>query len=71
MTSITDAGLKELKNLAFLTELDLSATKITYAAVKPLANLKSLRTLDLSSTLMTDVGVRELKKTLPHAAIAQ
>ncbi len=69
-TPITDAGLRELKNLESLTTLDLGDTAITYVGVAQLTNLKSLKSLDLSGTLITDNGVWALKKSLPNLEIS-
>ena len=57
---MTDAGLKELKNLRALTSLRLSFTKVTDAGLKELKNLKALTVLDLGSTQVNSLigGVR-------------
>ena len=47
-TEVTDAGLKEMKELSSLQSLSLSATKVTDAGLKELKKLKSLQSLDLA-----------------------
>src|SRR5262249_47302844 len=61
-TAVTDAGLKELKELKSLRELDLGGTAITDAGLKELKELKGLRELHLSGTAVTDAGLKELKE---------
>jgi len=61
-TKITDAGLKELKELKSLQGLDLRGTNITDAGLKELKELQRLRWLDLGGTNITDVGLKELKE---------
>ena len=60
-TKVTDAGLKELKDLKQLTSLDLTWTWGTAAVLKELKDLKQLTSLDLSGTGVTDAGLKELK----------
>src|SRR5436190_11057360 len=60
-TQVTDAGLKELKDLTQLKELSLYGPQVTDAGLKELKDLKQLTTLDLSGTQVTDVGLKELK----------
>jgi len=59
---VTDAGLKELKELKSLQTLDLSETKVTDAGLKELKEIKSLQTLYLWNTKVTDAGLKELKE---------
>src|SRR5712691_8230358 len=47
-TQVTDAGLKELKDLKQLTSLYLNSTKVTGAALKELKDLTQLTSLSLS-----------------------
>jgi hypothetical protein len=60
-TQVTDAGLKELKDLKQLNFLDLSGTQVTDAGLKELKDLKQLHFLDLRGTKVTDTGLKELK----------
>jgi hypothetical protein len=57
---VTDAGLKHLAGLMWLTVLDLTDTKVTDAGLKHLAGLKQLRELDLQDTKVTDAGLKHL-----------
>jgi internalin A len=59
-TQVTDAGLKELRELKSLTELDLGFTAVTDVGLKELKELKSLQTLDLSRTKVTDAGLKAI-----------
>ena len=61
-TEITDAGMKELKELKSLQTLELHETKVTDAGMKELKELKSLQTLYLWGTDVTDAGMKELKE---------
>jgi hypothetical protein len=45
-TSVTDAGLKEVKDLTDLQTLNLSDTRVTDAGMKELKGLKNLRALN-------------------------
>src|SRR5262249_47050285 len=58
-TKVTDAGLKELKELKNLRELNLGDTQVTGAGLKELKELKNLQGLDLSYGEVTDVGLKE------------
>jgi hypothetical protein len=59
---ITDAGLKELKELKNLRRLQLANNEdITDAGLKELSRLPELRFLDLGGTQVTDAGLKELK----------
>jgi RNA polymerase sigma factor (sigma-70 family) len=60
-TQVTDAGVKELKNLKNLTKLHLTLTQVTDAGVKELKELKYLNTLLIDGTQVTDAGMKELK----------
>jgi Leucine-rich repeat (LRR) protein len=55
---MTDAGLKELKDLKNLQMLDLARTKVTGVGLK---EFKNLQTLDLSNTQVSEEGLKELK----------
>src|SRR5262249_41556783 len=61
-TEVTDAGLKELKELKSLQSLDLGGTKITDAGLRELKNLNTLQKLRLGFTQVTDTGLKELKE---------
>ena len=69
-TKVTDAGLKELKDLKNLTTLYLPAA-VTDAGLKELKDLKNLTLLDLFDTSVTDAGLKELKKALPNCRISR
>lgn len=58
--TVTDAGLKVLKDRENLSILDLGGTSVTDAGLKELKNLKSLSTLSLWDTRVTDAGLKEL-----------
>src|SRR5438309_8637075 len=58
-TQVTDAGLKELKDLKQLTTLYLNNTTVTDAVGKELKELKELTTLYLNTTNVTEAGGRE------------
>ena len=66
---VTDAGLKDLKELKRLQSLSLRLTLITDAGLKELKELKSLQRLDLTFTQVTEAGVKELKATRPNLQI--
>ena len=68
---MTDAGLKDLKELGQLKDLDLSKTQVTDAGLKGLKGLKQLRSLDLSNTRVTDAGVKGLEEALPDCEISR
>jgi hypothetical protein len=67
---VTDAGLKELKDLKSLQRLYLNdrpwtvgqrQSPVTDAGLKELKELKSLQSLCLNGTQITDTGLKELK----------
>jgi hypothetical protein len=68
-TQVTDAALKELKELKHLQTLDLGGTVVTDAGLKELKELKSLQKLNLTDTKVTDAGVKELKAARPELEI--
>jgi hypothetical protein len=70
-SQVTDAGLKQLKELKSLQALDLSGTKVTDAGLKELKELENLQTLDLSGTKFTDAGVKEIQAARPGLRIAR
>ena len=61
-TEVTDAGLKDLKELKGLRTLNLSRTKITDTGLKDLKELRGLRFLALDRTQITDAGLKDLKE---------
>ncbi len=48
LTQITDAGLKELRNLENLTTLTLKSSKISLAGLRELQQIRTLKSLYLS-----------------------
>jgi len=58
---VTDAGLKELKELTQLTTLSLNHARVTGAGLKQLKDLKRLTSLALHNTKVTDADLKELK----------
>src|SRR5262249_53510022 len=60
-TKLTDAGLKDVKELKNLTALSLLRTEVTDAGLKDLLELKYLTSLQLGSTEVTDAGLKDLK----------
>jgi len=70
-TKVTDADLKELKELKSWRKLDLTNTKVTDAGVKELKVLKSLEVLFLTGTKVTDAGVKELQAARPGLLIVR
>ena len=65
---VTDAGLKELKDLTQLKELVLNG-QVTDAGLKELKDLKQLTWLYLGGSKVTDAGVKELQAALPKCKI--
>ena len=59
--STTDADLIYLKELKWLSWLDLRGTQVTDAGLFHLKELEGLRLLDLSGTQVTDAGLVHLK----------
>jgi internalin A len=59
---VTDAHLKELKQLRRLTWLNLDVTGVTDAGLKDLKEFKRLTRLSLAYTKVTDVGLKDLKE---------
>ena len=59
-TKVTDAGLKELKEITNLQLLSLAGTQVTDAGLKELKDLKTLIGLNLIGTQVTDAGLKEL-----------
>src|SRR5207237_8141250 len=60
-TKVTDADLKELKDLKQLTTLHLNMTGVTDAGLKELEHLKQLTSLALCNTKVTEADAEELK----------
>jgi len=67
--NITDGGIKHLRNLQFLSQLDISNTDVTDASVDVLSQLKSLRYLDISGTKISETGAKKLQADLPDSRI--
>jgi internalin A len=62
LKKVTDADLKELKELKQLASLNLfGCREVTDAGVKELKELKQLTSLILMRTQVTEAGVKELK----------
>ena len=70
-TQVTDASLKELKDLKQLTTLNLAFAQVTDADLKELKDLKQLTSLNLIHVKVTDDGVAALRKALPGCKIGQ
>jgi hypothetical protein len=65
-TSLSDAGLDGLADVAGLESLYLAETKITDAGLAKLAACKNLRFLDVEGTPVTAAGMTALRKALPQ-----
>jgi hypothetical protein len=68
-SAITDAGLKNIKDLARVRSLSLRNTAITDAGLQHLASLNCLIELDLNGTKTTEEGVKALRAKLPQCTI--
>jgi len=69
---ITGSGLKLLRYLRNLVDLDLSQTGVDDAGLANIANLAQLEALELSGTLITDDGLtslRQLRKLLKYLGL--
>ncbi len=66
---LTDAGLKELRELKRLQTLDLSATRITDAGLKELKGRPRLQAVYLRNTEVTEAGIEELQAARPELRI--
>jgi hypothetical protein len=60
-TSVNDATLASLKDVASLVDLNLATTKITDKGLESLKGLKNLRRLHLELTAVTDAGLKNIK----------
>ncbi|MCG8586343.1 MAG: hypothetical protein MI757_16670 [Pirellulales bacterium] len=60
--SLTDAGMRNLRGLTNVTDLDLRDTKITDVGLKNLKGMKSIERVFLTSTETTDAGLTHLKR---------
>src|SRR5437763_1395499 len=58
---VTDADLKNLKQLPHLKSIDLANTRVTAKGLKELNGLKQLTTVGLYGTLTSDADLKELK----------
>lgn len=61
-TTVTDAGLGQLKAMPNLTRLHLERTPVTDAGLTNLTQLASLEYLDLYGTEVTDAGLETLQR---------
>ena len=61
-TSVTDAGMKHIRDQSQLALLNLKATNVTDAGMRELAGLKNLKTLSVERTRVTDSGMEYLRK---------
>jgi len=61
-TTITDAGLEQLKGLTRLEQLDLTGTRITEMGLRHLAGMTAMEDLRLSDTEMGDEGLAEVAR---------
>jgi hypothetical protein len=59
-TSLTDAGLKHLRESRKLTSLGLSRTRISDIALESLSDKTGLYELDLNETAVSDIGLESL-----------
>ena len=60
--TVTNAGLKELRNFKHLRDLTLwNANNVTDAGMKELKDLTTLQNLNLWNLRITDAGLKELK----------
>ena len=66
---VTNASLKDLKELKGLQLLDLGHTQITDAGLKDLKELKHLQQLDLNGTKVTGAALNEMRRAFPHTDI--
>jgi len=69
-TKVTDAGMKDVKELNGLRILSLKGTRITDAGMKELKELNSLRVLSLEGTLVGDAGLKYLKELKKLALVS-
>lgn len=60
-SSVTDATIAPLKDIATLTDLNLGSTQITDAGLTYLKGLVNLSRLHLENTKITDAGLAQLK----------
>jgi hypothetical protein len=68
-TQVTDADLKEVRELSNLQMLYLGNTRVTDAGLKELKNLKNLGFLGLMGVKITAPAVKELQDALPGCQI--
>ncbi len=68
-TSLSDAGLSQLKYLPYLEYLNLIGTKVTDAGLQSLAGLKSLKNVYVWKSAVTKEGIAKLKKVRPDLTV--
>jgi internalin A len=68
--SVTDADLKDSRELKGLQTLNLSYTKIADAGLIHLKELKNLQYLDLGGIHTTATARKDLRQALPHTMIS-
>ena len=61
-SSVSDEGLRHLKELTNLQSLDLSGTDVTGTGLKHLTGLSRLKSLSLRRTQVTDAGMVHLRR---------
>jgi len=66
---VTDAGLKDIRGLASLVDLDLGDTGVTDDGLVHLKGLTNLDRLNLDGTQVTDEGLKNLQQALPKCKI--
>jgi hypothetical protein len=68
-TTITNAGLAQIKGLTALRSLHLDDTLVSDAGLAHLKGMRQLETLSLSGSRVTDNGVLDLERALPSVQI--
>ncbi|RZL18719.1 MAG: hypothetical protein EOO89_05375 [Pedobacter sp.] len=68
-TSITDEGLRQLKDMSELQSLNLVGTNISSKGLKELQKLKNLKFLYLYQTKISKSELTRIKKLLPKVTL--
>lgn len=68
---MSDAGLRHLKGLTNLAQLNLRATPATDAGLVHIKGMRQVSELNLAETHVTAKGVAKLKAALPNCNITQ